>query len=145
MYNISFGVSNSFCDSYHQHRAAQAPGWHQLSPPPLWSKWSDDSHLHPTPLSPTEYTPAAVHTQTTQKGRLHRCRMVVSAVLVSVCARVYASNHARYLCTGSILQCDGESAAAAALCQDVLTRSRLEKRPTVKRRHKHITYHRALR
>lgn len=47
----------------------------------------------------------------------------------------------QYLCTGGILKCDGESAAAAALCQNVLARPCLEKHPTIDCCHKHIPHH----
>lgn len=55
--------------------------------------------------------------------------------------QLYSSNRGRYLCTGGVLQRDGESAAAAALGQDILTRPRLEEHPTVKCRYKDVTYH----
>lgn len=57
-------IISAFWNVYHQCRAAQKLGWHQLWPPRLLSKWSDDSHLHPTPLSPTEYTSAPWDTHT---------------------------------------------------------------------------------
>lgn len=49
-----------------------------------------------------------------------------------------------HLRTGGVLQSDSEF-AAATLGQDVMTRPGLEKNPAVKRRHEHVTDHRALR
>lgn len=81
-------------------------------------------------------------TQTVQRMRSRLTRQTQPGE-ATACAFVWS--RACYLGAGGVLQCDCESAAAAALCQDVLTRPRLEKNPTVECGHKHVTYHRTLR
>lgn len=70
---------------------------------------------------------------------LHIGDALASVLHVCVCAAV-----SFYLCAGRVLQCDGESAAATALCQHVLARPGLEEHPAVERGHEHVPHHRTL-
>lgn len=76
---------NLFLNSYHQYRAVRVLGWHQLSPLPLVSKWSDGSHLHLIPQWLTEYTPAAVDTHRHRRiGYIYMTRTLLVCVCVCV-------------------------------------------------------------